>query len=191
MLGLDELGTCDARDVGKVIYDLFGGRGKSRLNKSSLLQANKTWRIQCLSNGGISLKQKIEEGGSSARTGQLIRMLDIPIDDGVIDPGYEEPRKLVEELKVNAEKFYGVAGPAFIDRLIKMAPEANSIRNKIVDLMKWRSNTMAQSRNLETSQWRALGRIDLVTVAGCLAADMGILPGTHQHVIKATRYIAE
>jgi putative DNA primase/helicase len=33
LLALDEMGTCDARDFGKVIYDLFGGKGKSRLNK--------------------------------------------------------------------------------------------------------------------------------------------------------------
>jgi hypothetical protein len=35
------MGTCDVKNFGKVIYDLLGGRGKSRLDKNSLLQAQR------------------------------------------------------------------------------------------------------------------------------------------------------
>lgn len=192
LLCLDEMGTCDARDMSKVVYDLFGGRGKSRLNKSSLLQATRTWRIQAFSTGEISLKQKIEEAGGIARTGQLIRMLDIPINDGVVDCDVcKEPRKLIESLKMNAERFYGHAGPDFILGLIGSEADNNAIRNRVQNLVRTFSETIFETIDLESFQQRAIRRFAVVAVAGHIAIDLGLIPGDKNNVTKAVCYVAD
>ncbi len=85
LLPLDEMGTFGGRDFGKSVYDLFGGQGKSRLNKNSTLQAQRTWRVFGLSTGEISVRQKIEEEpGRKSKAGQLVRLADVPIAQGVI-----------------------------------------------------------------------------------------------------------
>ena len=37
ILILDELGTCSVQDIGKIVYDLFGGQGKARMGKDASL----------------------------------------------------------------------------------------------------------------------------------------------------------
>jgi uncharacterized protein (DUF927 family) len=58
---LDELQSCAAKDFGSVIYNLFGGQGKSAMDASRNLKKQRAWRILSLSTGEISSKQKIEE----------------------------------------------------------------------------------------------------------------------------------
>jgi putative DNA primase/helicase len=80
LLALDEMGSCDAEDFSKVLYDLAGGQGKSRLTEESALRERRSWRILVLSTGEISVRQRIEEGQRATRralAGQLTRFVDI------------------------------------------------------------------------------------------------------------------
>jgi putative DNA primase/helicase len=133
LLALDEMGTCDARDFGKVIYDLFGGKGKSCLNKNSTLQAQRTWRIQGLSTGEISVQQKIkEDSGRKPKTGHLVRMVDIPIREGVIRETHgKSAGDIAMTLKKATARFYGTAGPAFLEGLIRFKPDTPALQHWI------------------------------------------------------------
>jgi hypothetical protein len=192
LLALDEMGTCNARDFGKVIYDLFGGRGKSRLNKNATLQAHRTWRIQGLSTGELSVRQKIEEeSGRAAKAGHLVRMLDIPIHGGVVKDSHSRPPgEFVNRLKSACGRFYGTAGPAFLERLVTCEQDTQSLQRKIQQRVHYYSDHLAyvasmDGEELESVQQRAMRRLALIIVAGELAIEFGILPFTLEEVTQS------
>ena len=178
ILLLDEMGTCGARDFGKVIYDLFGGRGKNRLNKNSTLQNQRSWRILGLSTGEISVRQKIEEEpGGTAKTGQLIRMVDIPIHDGVISKTLiEEHGTFVNQLKKASGQYYGTAGPAFLEHLVRIEPDIQRLQQTIQNAISDWMVILTSNIELESSQQRVIQRLAVVATAGVLAIKFNILP---------------
>ena len=188
LLALDEIGTCDSKNFGKVIYDLFGGRGKSRLQKNSTLQPERTWRILGLSSGEISVRQKIEEDtGRRAMAGQLIRMLDIPIkDEGVILNSHGITTKdFVDDFKKKCGEFYGTAGPMFIEHLIDSQPDAAQLRQVIQDEIDRQEEDLSRGKDLESYQQRAIRRFAAVAAAGFMAIGLGILKTTESEVSRS------
>lgn len=193
LLLLDEMGTCDARDFGKVIYDLFGGRGKSRLNKNSSLQPQRAWRIMGLSTGEISVQNKIEEdSGRKAKLGQLVRLADIPITNEMILNGHgDTPGVFVNKIKKACSRYYGVAGPQFLSQLVAQEDEASVLRRVIQDRVDQWESKLIGNRSLETHQRRVIRRFATVATAGALAIEFGILKFTKQHIEKSVRSACE
>jgi uncharacterized protein (DUF927 family) len=191
LLALDEMGTCDAKNFGKVIYDLLGGRGKSRLDKNSLLQAHREWRITALSTGEISVQQKIlDETGRAPMTGQLIRMIDIPIHDGVLIDGHGDTLAfLATRLKKACGQYYGTAAPAFVARLITLEPDAAELQRRLrADVEIW-VRDLVDNRLLESFQQRVLQRFAVVLAAGVLAVDFDILPFNRADIVLAVQAV--
>jgi len=189
LLVLDEMGTCDAKDFGKVVYDLFGGKGKSRLSKNSTLQAQRAWRILGLSSGEISVRQKIEEeSGRRAMTGHLVRLIDIPITHGVIvdTKGYS-PSEFVGRIKKACTHYFGSAGPEFLDRLVDHEPEISGLKEKVQRDVDAFEEKLAAGRELEAHQRRVVRRFAAVAVAGSLAVRFSILPFSESEVANATQ----
>lgn len=185
LLALDEIGTCDAKNFGKVIYDLFGGRGKSRLQKNSALQPERSWRIIGLSSGEISVRQKIEEDtGRRAMTGQLIRMIDIPIKDGgvILNSHEMEPKAFVDNFKKRCGEYYGTAGPLFIEKLLDLVPDATQLRQTIQDEIDKHEEDLSREKELESYQQRVIRRFAAVAAAGFLAVRFGILKASESEV---------
>lgn len=178
LLALDEMGTCDSRDFGKVIYDLFGGKGKSRLSKNSTLQAQRTWRIMGLSTGEISVAQKIEEDtGKAAKAGHLNRMVDIPINEGVIvDSHGKAAGEFANDLKMAASQFFGTAGPQFIDQLTTHKNDVQNLHHNIQNEIDVWHRDLIENKELDNVQQRVLRRLSVVLVAGKLATEFKILP---------------
>ena len=202
LLPLDELGTCDARDVGKVVYDLFGGRGKSRLTKESTLQAQRTWQTLVLSTGEISLRDKIQENSSRLpHAGQLARMSDIPMPDRGIIEAHDEnsARNVVQGIKEACGQSYGVAGPTFLTGLIDLlclpgeAGAAQSfvqLGDTVIDLVKAAERQLAFN-GLESHQQRVMRRIAVCAVGGQLAAELGVVPIAKEQILDAARYVRD
>lgn len=193
LLTLDEMGTCDSKDFGKVVYDLFGGKGKSRLNKNSTLQAQRTWRILGLSTGEISVRQKIEEdSGRQAKAGQLVRLADIPITAGVIiDTHGLSANEFVNRLKKACNHSYGSAGAEFLRQLVQMEPESSLLRQAIQTEVDQRELDLSHGRELETYQRRVLRRLSTVMVAGVLATRFNIIPCTEEDVAQAVATVRD
>lgn len=193
VLLLDEMGTCDARNFGKVVYDLFGGRGKSRLNKNSTLQAPRSWRIMGLSTGEIPVHQKIEEdSGRKAKTGQIIRLVDIPIGEGVILNYHgQESGAFVNQLKKACGRYYGHAGSTFLEALIKAEMDTASLQHRLQrEMGEWEPD-FCNRPGLETHKQRVMRRFAAVTVAGILACRMGILPFEESEVVNSVLAVCD
>lgn len=186
LLALDEMGTCDAKDFGKVVYDLSSGQGKARMNKNSTLRSQSTWRSLILSTGEISSRQKIEENGRNAQIGHEVRMVDIPIIDGLlVDTHGQEAGDFANELKKSAGQYYGSAGREFVTRLIDHENNSFTWKKDIVGQMDFCRISLTAGRKLESFQQRVIQRFTLLIVAGHLAVKFGLLPMTNEEITNS------
>lgn len=189
ILILDEAGTCNAKDFGKVIYDVTGGQGKVSLDADRGIRESRSWHILLLSTGEISAQQKIEEEGKTARAGQILRLMDIPIQGGVFDLDHRRTAsQLAMEIKKECSNYYGTAGPAFIKLIINRFKNFGLLKRFIKDAFET-ANSELEIKGLEPEQARALQRLALVKVAGDLAVELGILPFEKEDIKNAIIHI--
>ncbi len=188
VLPLDEIGSCQAKDFGGLVYLLAGGQGKAAMDASRALKDVRTWRTILLSTGEISSRQKIEEDQQRrARAGQLLRLTDIPAGDQIICCTYgRQPADFVDELKAACGTFYGTAGPAFIERMLAQAPEAAALRG-LVELVQAMACTELTPTRVSPEVVRSSKRFALVATAGILACRWGVLPWPEDRVMDAVR----
>jgi hypothetical protein len=142
------------------------------------------------------LRQKIEEtSGRAAKAGPLVRMLDIPIHEGVVKDSHgRPPGKFVNQLKSACGRFYGTAGRAFLKRLVTCEQDTPSLQRRIQPRLDHYSAQLAHvastdGEELETVQQRAMHRLALAIVAGELAIEFGILPFALEEVIQSVMAI--
>ena len=82
-----------------------------------------------LSNGEIDLSQHLQGDGKKIKAGQGVRLLTIPADAGaglgIFEDlnGYPNGAALADALKANSLKYYGTAGPAFIEKIASRLDE--------------------------------------------------------------------
>lgn len=184
ILILDELGQCDVFDFQKVVYDLSAGQGKSRMMKDSSLAANRTWRTMYLSTGEISAREKMEIANKKAKAGQLLRLIDISTDDGIIhDPHDMESCEYADRLKLNCAEHYGWAGPIFVRQIIEREDSARVLVSIFDAYNDFKQELL--SPNLEAEQARAMNRFAMVLTAGIVAVDLEIIPLTHEDIREA------
>jgi putative DNA primase/helicase len=130
---LDELGVAEAAEVSSVVYTLAGGTGKGRAARDGAARELRRWRTLILSTGELRVLDKIVEGGRRARAGQEVRIVDIDADAGrgfgVFDNAgpHNDAKRLADDIKAAARTHYGVAGPAFVERLIEEGSAKSSI----------------------------------------------------------------
>lgn len=188
-LVLDEIVACDAKDFGRVVYNLAGGRGKAALDRERNLRASRTWRTSVLSSGEISSRQKIEEENKKAHAGQLLRLLDIPTHEPIIaDPHGHDAAEFVRQLKHACGQYFGTAGPAFIQVLVERFRNVDELAGVVRDrLDAWERELMPGK--LEPEQRRTLKRFALVALAGERAIEYGVLPFSKVEIETAIRAI--
>jgi putative DNA primase/helicase len=192
ILILDELGTCSAQDIGKVIYDLFGGQGKARMGKDASLLSRRSWRFMGLSSGEVSVDQRIKgERGRESRAGQLIRFLDIPIDGGIIRDGHGQVSGVfVRQLKQSCAKFYGTAGAAFLNKFVSyFVSRDQAMRDVCKSVEHWATAVAADYKGLTELQARALDRFALLKCAGELAVEFEILPFSLEEIDESVLHL--
>lgn len=107
-LGIDERQVVgnDQRKIEEIIYTLSMGKSKTRGTKSGGLQAFSTWRSIIMMNGEHPVTS------TSSPTGVRTRALELY---GTVIPDEEYAANLHRRLN----KVFGVAGPAFIQRVIE------------------------------------------------------------------------
>jgi uncharacterized protein (DUF927 family) len=192
-LCLDEVGEADAREFGRIIYQLAGGQGKGRMRADATLAQPKVWRIILLSTGELPASDVIEAEGKTIKSGQAVRLIDIPaIDpmtgDGIIAEthGESDPALFVDRLKRSCGSHYGWAGPAFVQGLLDegltaVQAELQAVLRETVQAM------MPSGASAEVQ--RAVKRFALVCVAGEKAVNLRILPWTPGEVVRAARVL--
>jgi putative DNA primase/helicase len=170
-LALDEIGECDPKEVGNIIYQIANGVGKSRANKSGGAKASYQWRVMVLSNGEVSVESAMQEAGKRVKAGQLMRLLNIPIFGkyGAFNELHDmqDGRALADHLKTASLKYYGVAG---IDYLTKVVAETRNID----ELAARYTQALIGDEILSSQEGRAAKYFALVAFAGELATEYGI-----------------
>jgi len=124
LLVLDELHQVEPRVAGEIVYMLANGRGKMRMNSNGKSQQTRRWSVPVLSSGELSLEEHMASGGRTMYAGQDIRLIDLAADarlHGAFDclHGELNGRAFAERMQRAGRENYGVAGPAFVEKLMK------------------------------------------------------------------------
>lgn len=82
LLVLDELAQVDPKTAGECAYMLANESSKARATRNGAPRPRLSWRLLFLSAGELGLADHMAEGMKRARTGQEVRMADIPADAG-------------------------------------------------------------------------------------------------------------
>jgi putative DNA primase/helicase len=124
-----------------------------------------------LSNDERSIEDTMSEIGKTAKAGQSIRLLSIPIFGkyGAFNNLHDKKdgRELSDHLQTAAKKIYGTAGIEYLTKLV------NETRN-IDELAEQYTVKLINGENLSSQESRAAKRFALVALAGELATEYGV-----------------
>ena len=127
VLILDELAQVDPKTAGECAYMLANEQSKARATRTGTPRARLSWRLLFLSAGELGLADHMAEGMKRTRTGQEVRMADIPVDAGkgmgAFEDlhGHEGGSNFSRHLVSQAGSVYGAAGRAWLQWLTENA----------------------------------------------------------------------
>lgn len=183
LLVLDEIGECDPREVGAIVYSLGNGKGKQRANRSGNARGVNSWKCFVLSNGEKSIPTIMSEGGARYNAGQSVRLLDLPVErqHGVFDTlhQFNTGAELSDWIKKQSAIHYGLAGRLFLEKLTKDKRDFNESLQKI------KESKLFQASGAQGQHKRAAARFALIALAGELATEYGITGWSKGTAFKA------
>jgi len=183
LLLLDEIGECDAREVGNIVYALGNGKGKQRANRSGSAREVNSWRCFVLSTGEVTISTKMSEANHLSRAGQAVRLLDLPVERkfGIFDElhGFNSGAELSDSIKRESQVNYGLAGRLFLEKLTQDTRNFNERLERIKNL------NLLQAKGAQGQHKRAAARFALIALAGELATEYGITGWTEGVAIDA------
>jgi putative DNA primase/helicase len=189
LLILDELAQVDPKEAGEIAYMLANGSGKARASRSGRVKSKHEWRVLFLSAGEISLAQHMREVGKKAKTGQEVRLVDIPADAkkgyGIFEAlqGYESAAIFSKALMDATHQYYGTAAPAFLERITALY-DTTSLLDLIKELCKkFMTKYLPEKSNGQVH--RVCERFALIATAGEIATDFGITGWTSGEATQA------
>lgn len=174
VLYLDEMGEAEADDLQAIAYMFAGGTGKTRARRDGGAKNLQSWRSVALSTGEVSFKTKLLEAGLKTYAGQMVRFVDIPIASGHMSFWHDLPsaKALAEELSRRSMLDFGLAGRAFLEKLVQ---DLETVRNELPGMVKQVEGALCPME-ADAQVLRVAQRFALVCVAGQLAQGYGILP---------------
>lgn len=179
-LALDELSQVDAKEAGAVAYMLANGSAKARMTKEGGSRITRQWKLVFLSNGEVTLEDKVTEDGKliRAKAGQEVRLADIPCPDtGLFAElhGFPGGGELAEHIKAQASRHYGHAIRAYLGNLSEAWPRRGELVTRLKTMeAAWLAKALPSE--VDGQVRRVALRFGLVAVGGELARSMGILP---------------
>ncbi len=176
LLILDELAQVDPKTAGECAYMLANEQSKARATRNGAPRARLAWRLLFLSAGELGLADHMAEGMKRTRTGQEVRMADIPADAGAGMGafeqlhGHEGGAAFATHLTGQAASLHGAAGRAWLQWL---ADNVDTLKGRIREAM----NGLALELVPEAASGqvhRVGARFALVGAAGELATAAGL-----------------
>ena len=176
LLILDELAQIDPKTAGECAYMLANEQGKARATRTGTPRTRQAWRLLFLSAGELGLADHMAEGMKRTRTGQEVRMADIPADAGVGMGAFENLHGLdggaafAKHITGQAQAVYGAPGRAWLEWL---TTNADTLKASI----RTASNALAAQLVPKDSSGqveRVGARFALVGAAGELATAAGL-----------------
>ncbi|WON77021.1 DUF927 domain-containing protein [Serratia sp. UGAL515B_01] len=118
LMPLDEVGQgADPDSVAKSAYTLFNGVGKLQGAKEGGNRDLKRWRTVALSTGEMDIETFIATAGRKVKAGQLVRLLNIPLEKAHQFHGTANGKAHADALKDAYQSHYGAAGRFWIKYL--------------------------------------------------------------------------
>ncbi|MBO1561594.1 TOPRIM and DUF927 domain-containing protein [Yersinia pseudotuberculosis] len=118
LMPLDEVGQgADPDSVAKSAYTLFNGVGKLQGAKEGGNRDLKRWRTVALSTGEMDIETFIASSGSKVKAGQLVRLLNIPLEKAHQHHETPNGKAHADALKDAYQHNYGAAGRYWIKHL--------------------------------------------------------------------------
>jgi len=176
LLPLDELAQVDPRVAGETAYMLANEQAKGRASRTGMARPRLTWRVLFLSAGEVSLSDHMSDGMKRTRTGQEVRMADVPADAGAGMGMFEQlhdadgPGALADRITRAAGAYHGTIGREW---LVWLTTHADTLRRRVVE----RQQAIALQLVPEGASGqvgRVAGRFALVAAAGELATEAGL-----------------
>ena len=169
---------------------LANEQGKARATRTGTPRTRQAWRLLFLSAGELGLADHMAEGQKRTRTGQEVRMADIPADAGMSLGAFEELHghaggaAFAKHITGEAQAVYGATGRAWLEWL---TTNADSLKARI------RTTSSALAAQLipkdSSGQVERVGaRFALVGAAGELATEAGLSgwrPGESDQAARA------
>lgn len=125
LLPLDEIGQgSNARDVATSAYTLFNGAGKLQGAKEGGNRELKRWRTVAISTGEMDIETFLSAGGLRVKAGQLVRLLNIPMEKATVFNGQPNGKAHADELKEAWLDNHGAAGREWVKWLATHQQEA-------------------------------------------------------------------
>ncbi|TXJ04641.1 MAG: DUF927 domain-containing protein [Alicycliphilus sp.] len=176
LLILDELAQVEGKVAGECAYMLANEQSKARATRNGAPRARLSWRLLFLSAGELGLADHMAEGAKRARTGQEVRMADIPADAGAglgafeALHGFEGGAAFASHLARELQACHGAPGRAFLEWACANADTlARRVRQGVqIIAAQW------VPPNASGQVQRVAARFALVAVAGELATEAGL-----------------
>jgi putative DNA primase/helicase len=176
LLILDELAQIEPKVAGECAYMLANEQGKARATRTGTPRARQSWRLLFLSAGELGLADHMEEGMRRTRTGQEVRMADIPADAGMGLGAFEELHghaggaAFAKHVTHQAQAVYGATGRAWLEWLTANADTLKRSIRTASDALAAQLIPKDSSGQVE----RVGARFALVGAAGELATSAGL-----------------
>jgi putative DNA primase/helicase len=138
LLPLDEVGQgSSAKDVATSAYTLFNGAGKLQGAKEGGNRELKRWRTVAISTGEMDIETFLSAGGLKVKAGQLVRLLNLPMEKSVTHHEYQNGKQHADALKEAYQTNHGAAGREWIKWLAGHQQEAKQAVRAAQE--RWRS----------------------------------------------------
>lgn len=125
LLPLDEIGQgSNARDVATSAYTLFNGAGKLQGAKEGGNRELKRWRTVAVSTGEMDIETFLSAGGLRVKAGQLVRLMNIPMEKATVFNGQPNGKAHADALKEAWLDNHGAAGREWVKWLAAHQQEA-------------------------------------------------------------------
>jgi putative DNA primase/helicase len=185
LLILDELNaTGDPKGLGTLAYNLADGQSKQRLKANADPRAVSTWNLIYLSTGENTLSDIQQSVQKETKSGQEVRLIDIPFSIPSQHGGFEHPSSfpttydLARHLEIQSKKTYGTAIGPFLENLVDLTPD------QVADMREWKSRwTNHHTPDKANAQIKRV--VDLfatVALGGYMASRWEIIPLTAEEV---------
>ena len=168
ILALDELGHVTGKELGKNIYSLASGVGKSRMTADAQLRASHTWSTFVVLSAEKSLEEKVRGDGGEWYGGMAARIPDVDVTN--VDRAVDQA--VMARIQA-CDQHFGHAGPAFVREIIArgLHLRAEEIRQGINQT----ADALA-GPGADSAMRRAALPFAVLMNAGRMACSFGILP---------------
>ncbi|HAF2131143.1 TPA: DUF927 domain-containing protein [Salmonella enterica] len=125
LLPMDEIGQgTSAKDVATSAYTLFNGAGKLQGAKDGGNRELRRWRTVAISTGEKDIETFLAEEGIRAKAGQLVRLLNIPMEKSTVHHEHRDGEHHAKALKAAYTENYGATGREWVKWLTSHQQEA-------------------------------------------------------------------